>query len=205
MSINKRRIILKTKWGLTMANIITSLMIIFSLASLLNPVYADTALLDVKVDYDKKFDFSQLNDKYQWVKRKKSSRDHYASIDPDINEYFLSVVNKKLTEKGYQNTHDGSASFGIDYEVVIKSSGAKRSLEDYSAQVRKTRRSATNIPSLPNIKNMKVGTIILNIVDMKTGYLEWVGYAEAVVVEKKNREELIDQAISKMLAEFPPN
>jgi len=52
---------------------------------------------------------------------------------------------------------------------------------------------------------MKVGTIILNIMNMEKGYLVWIGYAEAVVVEKKNREELIDQAITNMLAEFPPN
>jgi hypothetical protein len=40
--------------------------------------------------------------------------------------------------------------------------------------------------------------------NMETGYLVWIGYAEAVVVEKKNREEWIDQAISQMLAKFPP-
>jgi len=51
---------------------------------------------------------------------------------------------------------------------------------------------------------MKVGTIVLNIMNMETGYLVWIGYAEAIVVEKKNREELIDQAISQMIAEFPP-
>jgi len=51
---------------------------------------------------------------------------------------------------------------------------------------------------------MKAGTIVLNIMNMETGYLVWIGYAEAVVVDKKNREELIDQAISQMIAEFPP-
>ena len=170
-----------------------------------NPVNAETALLDVKVRHDKKFDFSQLNNNYQWIKRKDSSRDYYASVDPDINEYFLSVVNKNLAAKGYQQSFDGSASFGVDYEVIIKSSGVQNSLEDYSAKVRKKRLSRTSIPSLPNIKNMKIGTIILNIMNMETGYLIWIGYAEAVVVDKKNREELIDQAISKMIAEFPPN
>jgi len=169
-----------------------------------NPVYAETALLDVKVRHDKKFDFSQLDNNYQWVKRKNSSRDYYASIDPDINEYFLSVVNKNLAAKGYQQSFDGSASFGVDYEVIIKSSGVQNSLEDFSAQVRSKRLSATSIPSLPNIKNMKAGTIVLNIMNMETGYLVWIGYAEAVVVDKKNREELIDQAISKMIAQFPP-
>ena len=153
---------------------------------------------------DKKFDFSQLDNNYQWVKRKNSSRDYYASIDPDINEYFLSVVNRNLAAKGYQQSFDGSASFGVDYEVIIKSSGVQNSLEDFSAQVRSKRLSATSIPSLPNIKNMKAGTIVLNIMNMETGYLVWIGYAEAVVVDKKNREELINQAISKMIAQFPP-
>ena len=187
-----------------MINLFMRLMIFIPIALLLNPVYAETALLDVKVRHDRKFDFSQLDNNYQWIKRKDSSRDYVASTDPDINEYFLSVVNKNLAAKGYQQAFDGSASFGVDYEVIIKSSGVQNSLEDFSAQVRSKRLSATSIPSLPNIKNMKAGTIVLNIMNMETGYLVWIGYAEAVVVDKKNREELIEQAISKMLAQFPP-
>ncbi len=109
-----------------------------------------------------------------------------------------------MAAKGYQQAFDGSASFGVDYEIIIKSSGVQNSLEKFSAEVRKNRLSSTSIPSLPNIKNMKAGTIVLNIMNMETGYLVWIGYAEAVVVDKKNREELIDQAISQMLAKFPP-
>ena len=187
-----------------MISLLMRLMMLISMVVLLNPVYAETALLDVKVKHDRKFDFSQLNNNYQWVKRKDSSRELVASTDPDINEYFLSVINKNLAAKGYQQTFDGSASFGVDYEIIIKSSGVQNSLEDYAEQIRRKRLSTTSIPSLPNIKNMKEGTIVLNIMNMETGYLIWIGYAEAVVVEKKNREELIDQAISKMLAKFPP-
>jgi len=181
------------------------LMIFFSTVILLNPAFADTTLLEVKVRHDKDFDFSQLNNNYQWIKRKDSSRDYYASVDPDINEYFLSVVNRNLAKKGYQLTYDDTASFGVDYVVIIKAEGYEESLANALADLRKGRYSKTNIPGLPNIENMKTGTIILNIMNMKTGYLVWIGYAEAVVVEKKNREELIDQAISKMLAEFPPD
>ena len=187
-----------------MINLSMRLMIFIPMTLLLNPVYAETALLDVKVRHDRKFDFSQLNTNYQWVKRKDSSRDLVASTDPDINEYFLSVVNKNLAAKGFQQAFDGSASFGVDYEIIIKTSGVQNSLEEFSAQVRKNRLSQTHIASLPNIKNMKAGTIVLNIMNMETGYLIWIGYAEAVVVDKKNREELIEQAISKMLAQFPP-
>ena len=187
-----------------MINLLMRLMILIPMVVLLNPVYAETTLLDVKVRHDRKFDFSQLNNNYQWIKRKDSSRDYVASTDPDINEYFLSVVNQKLGEKGFKRVFDDSASFGVDYEVIIKSSGVQNSLEDFSAQVRKNRLSQTHIASLPNIKNMKAGTIVLNIMNLKTGYLVWIGYAEAVVVDKKNREELIEQAISKMIAEFPP-
>ena len=187
-----------------MINLFMRLMIIIPMVFLLNPVYAETTLLDVKVRHDRKFDFSQLNNNYQWVKRKDSSRDLVASTDPDINEYFLFVVNKNMAAKGYQQAFDGSASFGVDYEIIIKSSGVQNSLEKFSAEVRKNRLSSTSIPSLPNIKNMKAGTIVLNIMNMETGYLIWIGYAEAVVVDKKNREELIEQAISQMLAKFPP-
>ncbi|RKZ46407.1 MAG: hypothetical protein DRQ58_08640, partial [Gammaproteobacteria bacterium] len=93
-----------------MISLLMRLMMLISMVVLLNPVYAETALLDVKVKHDRKFDFSQLNNNYQWVKRKDSSRELVASTDPDINEYFLSVINKNLAAKGYQQTFDGSAS-----------------------------------------------------------------------------------------------
>ena len=185
-----------------MKNILKKLMIVLPVVLIFSiPVYGETTLLDVKVRHDKKFDFSQLNDKYQWIKRKDSSREYFASTDPDINEYFLSVVNRNLVGKGFQQAHDGSASFGVDYVVIIKKEGKQASLEKILADYRK---GGTNIPALPNIKNMVAGSIILNIVNLKTGFLIWTGHAAAVVVEKKNREELIDQTITKMLAEFPP-
>ena len=171
----------------------------------LNYSYADTALIDIKVRHDKTFDFNQLNDNYQWIKRKDSSRDHVASVDPDINEYFLSVVNKELVKKGFQQANDGSASFSVDYVVVINQTGYEQSLTNALANLRSSRRSSgTQLPQIPDIEDIRAGTIILNIVDMKTGYRIWIGYADAVVVDKKNREALIDQAVSKMLAAFPP-
>jgi hypothetical protein len=188
-----------------MKNILKKLLIILPVVLLFSiPVYAETTLLGVKVRHDRKFDFNQLSHNYQWIKRKDSSREYYASTDPDINEYFLSVVNRNLAEKGFQQAFDGSASFGIDYEVVIKKEGKQDSLEKTLADYRQKRYSRSHIPQLPNIKNMKAGSIILNIMDMETGYLIWIGHAEAVVVEKKNREKLINQFVTKMLAEFPP-
>ncbi len=166
--------------------------------------HADSKLLGVKVRHDKKFDFSLLNNKYQWIKRKDSSREYYAATDPDINEYFLSVVNRNLAAKGFEQTFDGNASFGIDYEVIIKKEGTQASLESTLQDLRKKRYSKTHIPKLPNIENMRAGSVLLNIVDMETGYLIWIGHAEAVVYDKKNREELINHFIARALADFPP-
>jgi len=44
-----------------MINLFMRLMIFIPMVLLLSPVYAETALLDVKVRHDQKFDFSQLN------------------------------------------------------------------------------------------------------------------------------------------------
>jgi uncharacterized protein DUF4136 len=189
-----------------MINKIMRFMMILSMGLLLlNPSYADTKLIDIRVRHDKTFDFNQLNNKYQWIKRKDSSREHVATVDPDINEYFISVVNNVLAKKGYKQATDGSASFGVDYVVIINKTGYEESLTNALANLRRSRSNATSLPQIPNIEEMKAGTIILNITDMKTGYREWIGYADAVVVEKENREELIHQAVSKMLAEFPPD
>ena len=179
-------------------------MVFLSTVLLLHLAHADTRLIDVKVRHDRKFDFKQLNNNYQWITRKDSSRNYVESVDPYINEYFISVVNRKLAEKGYHEVNDESASFGIDYMVIINEEGKEVSLAHALADYKKSRLSKIHIAGLPNIEHMKAGTIILNIANMKTDFLVWIGYADAVVVEKKDREELIDQAVSRMLAEFPP-
>lgn len=89
-------------------------------------------------------------------------------------------MNRKLSEKGYTEVYDDTASFGVDYEVIIKSEGYESSLAKYSSEIRKSRYSNTSITGLPNIELEKEGTIILNVMDMNSGYLIWIGYADAI-------------------------
>lgn len=165
---------------------------------------ASTSLLKVNVRYDRKYDFSQMDKTFQWIKRKDSSREYVDSIDPDINEFFLSTVNEELIKKGFDMVHDGSASIGVDYVVIINKEGNEASLTKALSDIRKRRYSKTHIPKIPNIEEMKEGTIIVNIVDMNTGYLIWIGYADAIVVAKKNREELLEKVAAEFFSNFPP-
>ena len=58
---------------------------------------------------------------------------------------------------------------------------------------------------MPSIQNWRAGTLLLNIINLETGYVIWVGNADAIVVDKSNREELINQAVSELLFQFPPD
>ena len=110
-----------------------------------------------------------------------------------------------MSEKGYTEVYDDTASFGLDYEVIIKSDGHELSLAKYSSEIRKSRYSNTSLCCwFTGYRNEKEGTIILNIMDLKSGYLIWIGYADAVVVDKENRGELLQEAVSNMLDKFPP-
>ena len=166
-------------------------------------VFAETKLTEVKVRHNKKYDFSQLTKNYRWVKRNDSSRDQIAADDPAINEYVLSLVNKKLAEKGFNEVYDDSASFGVDYRVVIEEEGTDSS-HVRRGSLSQRRYSYVNVEGMPSLKDWKKGTFLLNIVNLETGYVIWVGYADVIVVDKKGREELVYQAVSEMFRKFPP-
>ncbi len=172
-------------------------------------VFAETKLTEVKVRHNKKYDFSQLTKNYRWVKRNDSSRDQIAADDPAINEYVLSLVNKKLAEKGFNEVYDDSASFGVDYRVVIKEEGTdsshvRRGSLSQRGSSNLRRYSYVNVEGMPSLKDWRKGTFLLNIVNLETGYVIWVGYADVIVVDKKGREELVYQAVSEMFRKFPP-
>lgn len=59
--------------------------------------------------------------------------------------------------------------------------------------------------SSPSVNQYKVGSLVVDIVDSKKNTLIWQGIANGIRVEKLDKkQELIDEAMQKVMAKFPP-
>jgi hypothetical protein len=184
-------------------SILKVIFLIFVLFLPFHATYAETKLLDTKVRHDRKFDFNSLNKSYQWVIKKDSTTEPILAERPELDGWIRSAVENVLNGKGYQQDNDSDSSFGVAYQLILEEEGTDPTHVRRGGG-RMNRYTYANIEGMPGFKDWVNGTLILNIVNPKTGFVVWVGYAEALVVDKKGREELINQAASKMLEKFPP-
>ncbi len=185
-------------------NRLLPLITFISLSLLLPGVYADeTKVTNIKVRHDHRFDFGQINKDYVWTKYESKADQSDLTYDKEVDSMVIDVINQSLQVKGYQETDSASASFGIDYHIVVKEEGTA-STHVLRGNRRVNPYTYVNVDGMPTMQNWRRGTLILNVVNLKTGYVIWVGKADALVVDKEDREQLVKQAVSRMLEKFPP-
>ena len=173
-----------------------------SISLFLSSAFAESKLTNIKVRHDKRYDFSQINENYTWTRYESSANQYSDDYDEEIDELVMEAIDATLAAKGYSESDPEQASFGIDYGIVLEEEGS--ALSHVRRGSGRNPYTYVNVEGMPSIKDWRKGTLILNIVNLKTGYVIWVGHADALVVDKKNREQLVQQAVSQMLDKFPP-
>ena len=187
-----------------MQNRLFTLIMLISLSLLIPGVYADeTKVTNIKVRHDHRFDFGQINKVYSWTNYESKADESGLTYDKEVDSMVVDVINQTLQANGYEEADSANASFGIDYHIVVKEEGTAS-----THVIRGSRRvnpyTYVNVDGMPTMQDWRKGSLILNVVNLKTGYVVWVGKADALVVNKEDREQLIKQAVSQMLAKFPP-
>jgi Domain of unknown function (DUF4136) len=163
----------------------------------------DSKITSLKVRHDHRYDFSQINKKYTWTEYIRDTQKESMEYDTEVDKLVTDSINKTLLSKGFEQTTADDASFGIDYHIVVEDEGST-STHVRRGGSRVNSRSYANIEGMPSIENWRKGSLFINIVNLENGYVVWVGYADAIIIEKTKREELINQAVSEMLDQFPP-
>lgn len=181
---------------------ITLLVTIVSLSLVMNATFADSEITKVKVRHDKRYDFSQINKKYTWTEYESKADQSVLAYDKEVDGLVINQINQTLQANGFQQTDVASASFGIDYHIVVEEEGTAST--HVSRVSGRNPYTYVNVEGMPSMQNWRKGTLILNIVNLNTGYVIWVGKADALVVDKENRQQLVEQAVSQMLDQFPP-
>jgi len=149
-------------------------------------------------DFDPDADFARLK-AYAWVE---SAIDR--DTDPLVLERVRRATDAGLAAAGYRKVESGgdfhvAAHLRSRQRVQVRDTGYAGPYYGYGYGHWGTRRI--------DVYEYDEGSIILDVIDAKTNKLLWRGIAKAAVPESPKPEELtklVDEAVSKLLEDFPP-
>lgn len=148
---------------------------------------------NVRTDYDHHTDFGNFHT-YSWAK--------VQTTDPLWEPRIKDAVNHALESKGWHEVQSGG-------EVMLTAVGSARNQQEYQTFYDGMGGWGWGNgfgETTTNVVNQPVGTLILDMYNAQNKQLVWRGVASNTLSSKteKNVHEL-DQAVDKMLKNFPPN
>jgi hypothetical protein len=146
-------------------------------------------------DFDRKYNFKRLK-VYEWLPVSKGEDIRHIDV-----ERVRRAVNKDLRFKGFR-----LATGGPSFLIALSVGTQHRStvVGDNSGW---DRFSGGTGPRTARVVNYDQGTLRLDFIDPKTDKIVWQGEARAVLSERPSPQKVearINEAVGKMLRDFPP-
>jgi hypothetical protein len=152
----------------------------------------------VFIDYDKNFDVTKY-ESYSWSEIKNIENNRNPIYYNGLNDKRIKVaVKEALTSKGYKET-SREPCFVLHYHIVIGDVTA------YHADPMLSHDAPWMEPMIPYYR-YKEGSLIFDVMDMKSNSLIWRGYASQILVAENVplSDENIKEAVKKIFKKFPP-
>ncbi|QXP82585.1 DUF4136 domain-containing protein [Methylococcus sp. Mc7] len=149
------------------------------------------AAIQVDTGFDRNADFSRYKT-YFWLSRPASGN---ASVDRRIVE----LIDAALRSKGWHRVAEGKGDAALDAEVLTEEEERNDTYYDGWALNQNVG------PAQTVVTTFREGTLIVNVLDGRSGRPIWRGVAhETLSEDPAENEALAGQAIAKMFAAFPP-
>jgi hypothetical protein len=162
-------------------------------------IIAGCSTISVNQDYDPEYDFSKLKT-YGFIPITEE-----AGID-QLNATRLSdAIKANLTAKGY--TLSENADFGIALFFTKDTKTSIQSTGGYGYGYGYGYRGYGGIGGSTYVSQYDEGTLVIDFVDMAKQELVWRGVGTGVLSENptvEERTEKINNAVTQILAQFPP-
>lgn len=171
------------------------------------------AKMKIEVKHDKAVDFRPLKT-WDWqAERRNPVRASAAEVgDLDaarrmVEPPILSAVERELAKKGYRRDTSGNADFLVAWHVAIGAGLNESLMGQYYGDV--TGWGPPSIGGGPTtyLRIYEQGALVLDIVMPKLKSVVWWGSATAELKRENTPDERakrIDEAVTKLLAKFPP-
>lgn len=149
------------------------------------------------IDRDKNFDVTKY-ESYSWSELKNIENNRNPIYYNELNDKRIKLaVNEALTRKGYKEM-SSEPCFVLHYHIVIGDVTA------YHADPTLSHDAPWMRPMVPYYR-YKEGSLIFDVMDMKSNSLIWRGYASQILVAENTplTEENVKEAVKKIFAKFP--
>jgi len=160
--------------------------------------------IQVTTDYDPQTNFTALRS-YAWLANARKPSDDPRLHNSLVDARVRAAVDRELAAKGYSKTEPASANLLITYYLGLESKIDVHTI--HSSYGYGYRGWYGGMGTETMVDQYDEGSIILDVLDPQGSDLLWRGTGSARVSTSNSpeeRENRINQAVSKILASFPP-
>jgi Domain of unknown function (DUF4136) len=138
---------------------------------------------------------------FTWAPRMQEIQSDPHEAEVLDKETIQNAISKALREKGYEYTwRAGLADLRVGYLVVMNGALSGKEINDrFGIQ------PGMNLQA-PDTVRYEKGTLVIDIIDMKTGRTAWRGALQGFAdhrISKEDRQQRFDDIVMFMLARFP--
>lgn len=166
------------------------------------------AAVEVKIGYDKTFDFKPLRT-WAWsaggpgeVKMARTVNDDPAAMRESVEPVIVSAVQAEMGQRGLKFTMEG-ADFRVTYYLLLTTGISAQTMGQFLPAV-----SGWGLPpfegATQSLKMMNKGSLVLDL--SINGQVVWRGLAQTDIkfdADQRKRESLLREAIRDLLAKYP--
>jgi len=158
----------------------------------------------VETDYDPSADFSNIRS-FAWFDERSGVQGDRADVSSLLDRRVRSAVDAELQRKGIAKVEKGTAQALVSYHLGVESKLDVNTMTTGYGYGRYGRYS--NIGTTTTVTEYQEGTLLIDVIDPASKQMIWRGSGQARVREwstPEEREKRINQAVTEILAKFPP-
>lgn len=166
--------------------------------------------MKTQFDYDPSVNFNHYKT-FAWVETKKMETAAY-HLDGLMDKRVKSAINDNLTMQGFKQVAKDKADVLVNYLTKVdKKINVDTFNTQYGYYPYYGRFHTMPVASPQTIVNeYKIGTLIIDLVDQKSGHLVWRGSVEKILDTNntdtpEQRSQKINEAVNKVFTNYPPN
>jgi len=157
--------------------------------------------ISVRTDFDPAANFSSYRT-FAWMPLPQNT--DYRLNNDLVDGRIRSAIENQLQAKGYQLGPVEGADFKVGYHAALEGKMDVRTINSYYGYGWE---QWSTISPQTYVDEYTEGTLVVDVVDAKSNELVWRGSGQGEVRERADPDERtrrINNAIAKILAEFPP-
>ena len=174
----------------------------FILSLFVITVFTGCASMKVDTEYDSTAGLASY-ETFAWMEKPDEVRDNLTRLG-QITQRIETAVERELMDGGYQKAN-ATPDFFVVYHTALETQITGATIDTWGYGYRRPRWRTGTVYADVSVNTYKEGTLIIDIVDAEKNELVWRGTAVGAVNNPSRAAEKVDEAVQKILAEFPPH